>query len=232
MNIDNLHDALGLLDDELIEEVEVLRNKEKVQVKRRSKREVLRYASLAAGLLVCVVSVYTVGGFFLNVLSGGKKSDSSTIVGEDSAIKGESSTIESEQDTVPPQVSSTENENTSTATGEAKSEACEIKVEVTELKNEGFVGVIKESADTEKYVVGTELTVVLMEDKWLVEGDAIDVQYKDYETDDVAFPVGSVVIVRFMPQENTRSNDGTDTANTEIILYADEITFEDNERKK
>ena len=229
MNIDNLHDALSLLDDEMIEEVEVLRSNKQVPALKRSKRGVLRYASFAACVLLCIVSVYAVGGFFVNVLSGGNKSDSSAIVGETEAINGDSATIESDRDVVPPQDSGTKNENESTATGEAKSDAREIKVEVTELINAGFVGVIKESADTETYSVGTELTVVLMEDKWLVEGDATQVQHKDYVTDDVAFPVGSVVIVRFMPQENTLPNNGTDTANTEFILYADEITFEQNE---
>lgn len=209
MNIDNLHDAFNLLDDDLIQEVDTLRNERKQHNKKSSRKWTVRWTSLAAGFVIFVVSAYAVSVLFLRGFGGAKKSDSSVMVEENTVT-----------------------DNSSAATGESKSEACEIKVEVTELKNEGFVGVIKESADTEKYVVGTELTVVLMEDKWLVEGDAIDVQYKDYETDDVAFPVGSVVIVRFMPQENTRSNDGTDTANTEIILYADEITFEDNERKK
>ena len=209
MNIDNLHDAFNLLDDDLIQEVDSLRNERKQHNKKSSRKWTVRWTSLAAGFVIFVVSAYAVSVLFLRGFGGAKKSDSSVMVEENTVT-----------------------DNSSAATGESKSEACEIKVEVTELKNEGFVGVIKESADTEKYVVGTELTVVLMEDKWLVEGDAIDVQYKDYETDDVAFPVGSVVIVRFMPQENTRSNDGTDTANTEIILYADEITFEDNERKK
>ena len=209
MNIDNLHDAFNLLDDDLIQEVDTLRNERKQHNKKSSRKWTVRWTSLAAGFVIFVVSAYAVSVLFLRGFGGAKKSDSSVMVEENTVT-----------------------DNSSAATGESKSEACEIKVEVTELKNEGFVGVIKESGDTETYTVGTELTVVLMEDKWLVEGDAIDVQYKDHETDDVAFPVGSVVIVRFMPQENTRSNDGTDTANTEIILYADEITFEDNERKK
>ena len=235
MNIDNLHDALGLLDDELIEEVEVLRGKGKVQAHRRIKRGVLRYISLAASVLLCVVSVYTVGALWMRGFGGAKKSDSSVMVEENTVkdnIKEESvvdNTGDVDENAMPSQQESTVTDNSSAATGENKSDACEIKVEVIELKNEGFVGVIKESADTEMYTVGTELTVVLMEDKWLVEGDTIDVQHKDYVTDDVAFPVGSVLIVRFMPQENTRPNGGTDTENTEYILYADEITFEDNE---
>ena len=229
MNIDNLHDALNLLDDDLIEEVEVLRSERKMQVQRRSKKWIVRWMSLAAGFVIFLVSAYAVSTLFMRGFGGAKKSDSSVMIEENTTIKGESPTNEEDKEALPPQEESTVTDNSSAATGESKSEAREIKVEVTELKNEGFVGVIKESADTETYTVGTELTVVLMEDKWLVEGDTIDVQHKDYVTDDVAFPVGSVVIVRFMPQENTKPNNGTDTENTEYILYADEITFEDNE---
>lgn len=223
MNIDNLHDALGLLDDELIEEVEALRSERKVQAHRRSKRGVLRYVSLAASVLLCVVSVYVVGGFLLNVLTGGKKSDSSAIVGENEVIKGESSTIESDQDAVPQQDSSTENENASIVTGEAKSEVYEVIMEVTELINAGFVGVIKKSADTETYTEGTKLTVLMIEKDSTGGSGAIDVQHLTDELSDVAFPVGSVVVVRFMNQ------DVVDTGSEEIMLYADEVTFEENE---
>jgi len=223
MNIDNLHDALGLLDDELIEEVEVLRGKGKKQAHGWSKRGVFRYVSLAASVLLCVVSVYVVGGFLLNVLTGGKKSDSSAIVGENEVIKGESSSIESEQDVVTSQDSSTESENASVASGEAKSEAHEIIVEVTELINAGFVGVIKKSADTETYTEGTKLTVLMMEKDSTGGNSTIDVQHLTDELSDVAFPVGSVVIVRFMNQ------DVVDTGSEEIMLYADSVTFEDNE---
>ena len=223
MNIDNLHDALGLLDGELIEEVEVLRNKRQVQAHRRRQRGVIRYVSLAASVLLCVVSVYVVGGFLLNVLSGGKKSDSSAIVEDNGVLKGESMTDGLDQDSLPPQDSNTENENESTATGEAKSEAHEIIVEVTELINAGFVGVIKESADAETYTVGKELTVLMTEKDSTGGNSTIDVQHLTDELVDVAFPVGSVVIVRFMNQ------DVVDTGSEEIMLYADEVTFEEKE---
>ena len=228
MNIDNLHDALGLLDDELIEEVEVLRNERKVEAERRSKKWIVSWTYVAAGLLLCLVSVYVVGGLFSKGFSGNKKTDTATGVVEESTSaetenKGNADDKDHFEEVTDGGGTS---ENTSTGTGESVTNAREIKVEVTELINAGFVGVIKESADTETYTVGTELTVVLMEDKWLVEGDATQVQHKDYVTDDVAFPVGSIVIVRFMPQENTQANNGAGSKNTEYIIYADEITFE------
>lgn len=225
MNIDNLHDALGLLDDELIEEVEMLRSARIVQGHRRSKRGALRYVSLVASVLLCIVSVYLAGGFFLNILSGGKKTNSSASVEDNGVLKGGSMIDESDQnqDTLPPQDIDTENENASTVTGETKSEAHEIIVEVTELVNVGFVGVIKESADTETYTVGKELTVLMIEKDSTGGSDVIDVQHLSDELIDVAFPVGSVVIVRFMNQ------DVVDTGSEEIMLYADSVTFEEKE---
>lgn len=224
MNIDNLHDALNLLDDELIEEVEVLRSERRLHAKSRSKRGFVRYASLVAGLLVSLVSVYAVGSSLFKGLGGSKKSDSSeAIIEENEYVKGESATIETDQDAVPPQDSVTKSENESTATGEAKSEAHEVIVEVTGLINAGFVGVIKESADTETYTVGTELTVLLIEKDSIGGSDTIDVQHLTDDLEDVAFPVGSVVIVRFMNQ------DVVDTGSEEIMLYADSVTFEENE---
>ena len=219
MNIDNLHDALNLLDDDLIHEVDMLRSERMQQTIKGSRKWIVRWMSLAACFVIFLVSAYAVSTLLLRGFGGAKKSDSSVMVEENTVkdnIKEESvvdNTGDADENAMSSQQESTVTDNLSAATGESKSDTCEIKVEVTELKKEGFVGVIKESADTEMYTVGTELTVVLMEDKWL----------------DVSFPVGSVVIVRFMPQEITKPNDGTETENTEYILYADEITFEDNE---
>lgn len=52
MNIENIHDALNLLDDEMIETVDKLR-KEKTQIiKMRRKKKWIRWVSIAKGLLV------------------------------------------------------------------------------------------------------------------------------------------------------------------------------------
>ncbi len=222
MNIDNLHDALNLLDDELIEEVEVLRNKRNLEAQRSIRKWVSRWARVAASLLLCFVSVYTVGSLFLKGFGGNKKSDTSTgIVGEGTSIESENKGNADDKDRFEEVTDgSGVDENTSTGTGEATSDAREIKVEVTALVREGFVGIIKESADTELYTVGTELTVVLPEEYLIGENGTTNVEHKDHEVGDVAFPVGTVVIVRFMEKE------GTDTSNIEHMVYADEVTFE------
>lgn len=222
MNIDNLHDALNLLDDELIEEVEVLRNERNHETQRHMRKWVTRWARVAAGLLLCFVSVYAVGSLFLKGFGGNKKSDTSA--GESAGIESENKGDADDKDRFE-QVTdgSGSDNNTSTGTGESTSDVREIKVEVTELINAGFIGVIKESADTETYSVGKEVTILLVEKDSTGGSGAIDVQHLDDELIDVAFPVGSVVIVRFMNQ------DVVDAGSEEIMLYADSVTFEENE---
>ncbi len=222
MNIDNLHDALNLLDDELIEEVEVLRKKRNLEAQRSIRKWVSRWARVAASLLLCFVSVYTVGSLFLKGFGGNKKSDTSTgIVGEGTSIESENKGNVDDKDHFEEVTDgSGVDENTSTGTGESTADAREIKVEVTALVREGFVGIIKESADKELYTVGTELTVVLPEEYLIGGNGTTNVGHKDQEVGDVAFPVGTVVIVRFMEKE------GTDTSNIEHMVYADEVTFE------
>lgn len=225
MNIDNLHDALNLLDDELIEEVEVLRNKRNLEAQRRMRKWVSRWTGVAASLLLCFVSIYAIGSLLSKGFGGNKKSDTSTsIVGEDASIESENKGNADDKDHFE-QVTdgSGSDDNKSTGTGESTSDAREITVEVTALVREGFVGIVKESADNELYAVGTELTVVLPEEYQIPGNGETNVGHKDQELVDVAFPVGTVVIVRFMMQENIEPNDGTETTN---ILYADEITFE------
>ena len=223
MNIDNLHDALNLLDDDLIHEVDVLRSEGMQQKIKGSRKWIVRWMSLAACFVIFLVSAYAVSTLLLRGFGGAKKSDSSVMVEENTTIKGDSPTTEEDKEALPSQDSSTESENASAASGEAKSEAHEIIVEVTELINAGFVGVIKKSADTETYTEGTKLTVLMMEKDSTGGNSTIDVQHLTDELSDVAFPVGSVVIVRFMNQ------DVVDTGSEEIMLYADSVTFEDNE---
>lgn len=216
MNIDNLHDALNLLDDDLIHEVDALRSEGKQNNRRYSRKWIVRWTSLAAGLVIFVVSAYAVSTLFLRGFGGAKKSDSSVRVEENMVgenIKEESAEVETDNNAMPSHQESTVNDNSSVVTGESKTEAYEVKVEITAWMQEGFIGIIKESDYTDVYTVGTELTILLNEQDSEGETSAIGVQHKDNAEDDAEYPVGSVVVVRFMKQENT-----------EFVLYADSVT--------
>lgn len=67
MNQDNIHDALNMLDDELINEVSKLRD-----IKRKRKTMSMRLGAIAACLCLFVVSVYVFGSGQLK-LGGAKK---------------------------------------------------------------------------------------------------------------------------------------------------------------
>ena len=217
MNIDNLHDALGLLDDDLIEEVDMLRSKKKVVTYHRSKKQVLRYASIAACLLVCIVSIYAFGDSFLERLSGSKKSDTNESIREEySDIVGGDMADEGEQDGVLPEDSNVKNEDQTTASGENTTEAREIKVEITGLTQDGFVGVIQEVDDANAFQTGTELTVILLKEELSGETTTVGTQHKDNEADE-EFPIGSVLTVRFL-QKNV-----VDTEDEKLTIYADEV---------
>lgn len=62
MNIENIHDALNLLDDEMIETVQKLRAEKTQIIKMRTKKTWMRWVSIAACLCI-VVSVYATNGF-------------------------------------------------------------------------------------------------------------------------------------------------------------------------
>lgn len=232
MNIDNLHDALNQLDDDLIQEVEVLRSERRQQTKKRGGKWIVRWTSLAAGFVIFVVSAYAVSTLFLRGFGGSKKSDSSVMVEEN--IKEESAGVGEDNNDSAQQQGNVVSDNTSVATGESKTqesktEAYEVKVEITSWQKDGFTGIVKESADTETYTVGTELTVLLNENNTVGDNSAIGMKHNDDLFDSTEFPVGSVVIVRFMMQGNTESSSETNTGSENIVLYADSVTPDDAE---
>lgn len=227
MNIDNLHDALGLLDDEFIEEVETLRSRQKNAANHHRMRRVLRYVPIAACLLICIISIYAVGGSFINILSGSKKSDSNETAKEEfSDTVGGNTAEESDQDGMPSQNSGVKDESSDTAAGESTAGARELKLEVTKVTEESIIGIVKESDNVEEYSVGMVLKVMLPTYQVEEESGIVELKHKDNSEDDMTFPLGSVLTVRFTPQENTQPNDGSDATHTEDILYPDEVTLE------
>lgn len=227
MNIDNLHDALGLLDDEFIEEVETLRSRQKNAANHHRMRRVLRYVPIAACLLICIISIYAVGGSFINILSGSKKSDSNETAKEEfSDTIGGNTTEQADQDGMPSQNSGVKDESSDTAVGESTTGARELKLEVTKVTKESIIGIVKESDNVEEYSVGMVLKVMLPTYQVEEESGIVELKHKDNSEDDMTFPLGSVLTVRFTPQENTQPNDGSDATHTEDILYPDEVTLE------
>lgn len=229
MNIDNLHDALGLLDDDLIEEVDALRSERKQYNKSCSTKRVIRWTALAACLSVFLISICAVSILWRNGFGGQKKSMSS-----DEAVKGkvvkENETMSEDIDDSSIKQESAITENTSEVTDASVStaEVPSVLVEIKAWHEDGFVGTIAGIVDTEKYAIGTEVTVKFSEEVYDGESSVTGVQYKEENTlDSENFPIGSVVSVQFHSQEVTPSSTENDAVDEEIVLYAESIALVD-----
>lgn len=89
MNIENIHDALNLLDDEMIETVDKLRNEKTQIIKMRTKKTWMRWGTLVACLCL-VASVYAINRLGL-LQNKGAGSDSSANIISDGTHDGEES---------------------------------------------------------------------------------------------------------------------------------------------
>lgn len=87
MNIENIHDALNLLDDEMIETVDKLRNEKTQIIKMRTKKTWMRWGTIAACLCL-VASVYVINRLGL-LQNKGAGSDSSVNISSDGTHDGE-----------------------------------------------------------------------------------------------------------------------------------------------
>lgn len=143
MSIENIHDALGFLDDDMIEEVDKLRNDVKEQKKWTSKRKVIwmRWISVAACLCIIAVGVYVldnVGVLQLGVMSKDMASEEST--------KESSSNINQEADIEDAADTEIKKENTDS-----------LLVEIKAWQEDGFTGTI--SNNGKEVVVKTNDTM-------------------------------------------------------------------------
>ena len=129
---DNIHDALNLLDDDLIEEVEYLRNR-----KKRENKKWISWTAMAA--CMCIV-VGSMGLYFINNFG-------STGANESAGMLETNGDAES----------AIEDENKMES--ESMREVPAFGVEIVEWYEDGFVGTIVEIIDTEIYPVGTEVYV-------------------------------------------------------------------------
>lgn len=161
MNIDNIHDALNLLDDDIIEEVDKLRNKGKQSRQKEKKTVWLKTVSIAACLCI-VVCAYAVGKFGL-----GEDKMSNKEIADEEYVNESTGNNSSEQ---------------------KKSNEPSVEVEIVSWEETGFTGKVKDSSDTNIYVVGSTVTVE-------PNGDV----------NKEAFPVGSQVIVKLLVQEKSEA---------------------------
>lgn len=242
MNIDNIHDALNLLDDDMIEAVDKLRNEKTQIIKMHRKNTWIRWVSIAACICLVLVSVYVTNGFGLMSYKGASNdmakeetlSGTSTMenesVNDDDSIKevGGVEQNEAEED-------GTDVTDEMSGGSENKNELIEtpsVLVEIVSWGENGFTGTVTGIVDTEKYPVGTTVTVKFNDDIHIKVSTENGTTCKEYIPDSTDFPVGSIVCVQFDKQETVEhSSNGTDNnmSKEEYVLYAETITLSDSD---
>lgn len=177
MREDLIHDALNLLDDDLIGEVEYLRSRRKSR-----RKQWMSWAAMAA--CMCIV----MGSILSGRLPVG--------IGQNS----ESADMESMSNSVSDNENKLDNESSAQVEGLIKDENAENEdmrevpaflVEIEEWREEGFLGTIVGIVDTDIYPVGTSVYVEMPENLKLAdtndlysEGSVVHVQFREKAEED------------------------------------------------
>ena len=210
MNIENIHDALNLLDDDMIEAVEQLRNEKSQSINKYKKGTWIRWVAMAACLCLVVGSYYLTDGFGL-LSHKGANSDS---------LKGESSngTPDYGEGEATGTVTENDSEDGTDVTDDMSSkkesslsEKPSVLVEILAWNENGFTGIITGIVDTEKYPVG----------------EKVSVKFSQSIPDKKAFPEGSTVRVQFDKSEIIEHPYMEAQEEIKIILYAEKITLDE-----
>ena len=172
MREDLIHDALNLLDDDLISEVECLRSRKKSRTKQW-----MSWAAMAACMCIVIGSILN-GRLPVGI---GQNSESADMEHMSNSAGGNEEAAESE---LPIQAEGLINEEK--AENESMREVPAFLVEIEEWRGEGFFGTIVGIVDTEIYPVGTPVFVEMPESLKLAdtnelysEGNVVHVQFRE-----------------------------------------------------
>ena len=145
MREDLIHDALNMLDDDLISEVEYLRSR-----KNNRRKQWGTWAAMAACMCIALGGVYVALGDYMNASTESGSMENMTESTGDGEAGGAAEESVQEQESVA-DIGSVESE--------AMKETPAFLVKVKEWNEGGFTGIIVEIVDTELYPVGTEVYV-------------------------------------------------------------------------
>lgn len=178
MKEDKIHDALNLLDDDLIGEVEYLRSRKKSNGKKW-----MSWAAMAA--CVCIV----MGSVYAGLLGGMKSSDAGT---EGMAMEGvqENQNAEGLVEDQENAAIAESDEQKDKVEEEGLKEVPAFLVKIEAWDEKGFFGTIVGIEDTEIYRVGTGVYV------------DVEARYGLADTNN-RYPEGSIVRVQFAEKEET-----------------------------
>lgn len=183
MREDLIHDALNLLDDDLISEVECLRSRKKSRTKQW-----MSWAAMAACMCIVIGSILS-GRLPVGI---GQNSESADMESMSNSAAGNEESADSE---LPIQAEGLINDEK--AENESMREVPAFLVEIVEWKDDGFLGTIAGIVDTDIYPVGTEVYVKMPTSSEMMDvneiyeiGTLVHVQFNDLdETDGIVLYV-------------------------------------------
>lgn len=243
MKQEQIHDALNLLDDDLIEAVDALRDKagisgEFLKERSRSQKSLwMKYMPVAACLCVVVLGMLAWQHYRINILNNdtcdgvgntiGNDEDLDGMVNSDGLTGGPSQGLDgvAPDGTAPDEILDGAVEG-SVSLGEVPS----VLVRIDEWQENGFKGSVAGIVDTDIFAEGTKIQVIFNEN--ISVGIEINGGMK-FETgvpDKADFPIGSIVRVQFVKFEHA-TEDATDITGQENIIYAELIAPKDSGNK-
>lgn len=198
MNPEKLHDALNLLEDDLIIPVERL----------REKKRTFRWRHFGA-LAACLAVVCALGLYGLGLFDRAKTNDTAP---EEAGLQVENITDSEAGD----------EEIVDQAQTGIAAEVPSVLVRIDKWEENGFAGTVWETVDTDIYPVGTAVTVRFEKNIQLAVTDDSTTRYSHLTPGARPFAEGTVVRVSFRTAETPESmSPGKEITRT--ILYAEQI---------
>lgn len=179
---DEFQDAMNLIADDLIEEVNALR------VRKKRRVQVVRYLSMAACVCLIIGSVFVLGQRNSKYMKDGAENGTA----ENSGATYPEQEPDMEVDGESPERDFLDmfNGNADKADEEKKKTSRQVTILVEEVTKEGFVGKVTETGE---FSVGAKLTVCVTQGEYVeyTVGDILEVEYGEEEAiEDQSF-VGS-----------------------------------------
>ena len=241
MKQEQIHDALNLLDDDLIEAVDALRDKaglnsefpEERNCEQNKQKSWMKYMSLAACLCVVIIGAFVWQRYKVNFLNDDKCDGVGNTAGNNEELDGMPGSDTLAGGTGQGYDGEVADGDATDSTGDGAidininiGEVPSVLVRIDEWQEDGFVGVVAGLVDTDIFSMGADIRVIFNENisVGILIGDGM--KFENKVPDKADFPIGSIVRVQFVKFEHATEG-ATDITEHENVIYAELIVSAD-----
>lgn len=242
MKQEQIHDALNLLDDDLIEAVDALRVNEDLNdnsfreqsfTKNKERRNIpwMKYMSLAACLCVVILGAFALRDYEENMPGNDKCNsvDDTTVndedldgmVNDDGLTGGPGNSLDG--------ATTDFTDDGATDIGINIGEVPSVLVRIDAWQEDGFVGTVAGIVDTDIFSVGADIRVIFNENISVGIKTNGGMRFEKGAPDKADFPVGSIVRVQFVRRE--QATEGTDNTKHAGTIFAELIAVPDESKE-